>query len=373
MDSHARDVQLIVGGKAYIGWTGVSITRRVEAIAGDFRLDIAGPRLPWRISDESVCTLKIGDETVISGFVDESRRVFDGGGCMLSASGRDRAAALVDSSVLLKKWEFKGVSAFDICTAVADPFGIRVGLQKGLVQEAILGGGGPAYRPAPDAPAAPSVTEPFEKISLNPGETAFEVIDRVCRVVGVLPISDGLGGLVLSRAGAEQTTTALVEGENLLSADFVSDASGRFRRYVVRGQSRGSDTRYGASAAAVSGEASDMGVVREERVLLIRPHGSVTTREARQIAEWECAIRKARARRAAVVVQGWHQRNGKLWPINAVVGISSPSLGLDGTMLISEVSFELSAEVGTITRLSLVQPDSYVPQPRLAAADDGLV
>ena len=45
------------------------------------------------------------------------------------------------------------------------------------------------------------VGEPLLKVALNPGQRAWELIEELCRYRALLPVSDGRGGLVLTRAG----------------------------------------------------------------------------------------------------------------------------------------------------------------------------
>jgi prophage tail gpP-like protein len=65
-----------------------------------------------------------------------------------------------------------------------------------------------------------------------------------------------------------------------------------------------------------------------------------------------------------VTVQGWEQKGGALWPLNAEVMIDAPFLGVSGAMLISEVTYSLS-DAGTTTDLTLRPTGSFAPQPEI--------
>lgn len=337
------DVVLRVNGKEYAGWKSARVVRGVETAAGSFELSVSdrwSGSAPWPIAEGDECVVAVAGEVVLTGYVDRRQVSVGAGEHSVSLSGRDRAGELVDCSVLLKTWEFVRTPVIEVARRVAAPHDVPVAL-----------GAGTASPPVPD------------KVSVDPGDTAFEVIERACRTAGLLAVSDGRGGLTLMRPGATRTNTAIIEGENLLSGSVERDTSGRYRRVVVRGQSGGTDALSGVPAAAVQASASDLNVAREARVLLVRPEGAVTTAAAKRRAEWETAVRAARALSATVSVQGWTQGNGPLWPVNALVRVKSPTLdGLDEELLIVQATYTLD-ESGTRTELQLRLPGAYTPEP----------
>lgn len=341
----ADEVTLVVGGFAYGGWKSVRVTRSIESIAGSFHLEVsdrwAGQDEPWPVAEEDACQIRIGDEVVIDGYVDRRAFALAGQQRSLTYSGRDRAAALVDCSVVLDRWAFRDATVLDVARKVAEPFGITVSLQPGLV-----------------LPKAP------RKLVISPGDTAFEVIRKAAESTEVLIVSDGAGGIVLTEAGTGRAA-ALVEGENILGASVDYDASERFSRYVVATQVAGTDEASGA-VTRIRAEATDEGVRRPDRVLLIRPASGLSIDYARQRADWEARVRAARAEAVTVVVQGWTQPDGALWPLNALTRVRCPGIGVDGDLLISELEHSLDSEGGAITQLRLVRPDAFTPERRAA-------
>jgi prophage tail gpP-like protein len=335
------EVQLLVDGRRYGGWTSVRITQSVETIAGSFSLDVTDrwteAGLPWPIREEDPCQVLLDGEVVIDGYVDRRHPSFDAQQRAVAITGRDRAAILVDSSAVLDRWSFRNASVLDVARKVCEPFGIGVTLQAGLT-----------------LPAPP------RKMAVNPGDTAYAVIERAAAAAGVLVVSDGAGGIMITRAGTVRAAP-LVEGGNLLAGELEYNAEERYGRYVVVTQSAGTDNASGG-ATRVRAEAVDEGVRRAERVLLVRPENGITTDYARQRADWEARVRAARAETARVSVQGWKQPNGARWPINALAAVRSPTLGVNGDLLIAQVDYSLSA-AGEVTQLSLVRPDAYTPEP----------
>jgi prophage tail gpP-like protein len=78
-------------------------------------------------------------------------------------------------------------------------------------------------------------------------------------------------------------------------------------------------------------------------------------------------VRAARSATVTVTVHGWTQRDGSLWPINALVPVHIPAFGITYTdLLITEATYTLSLQGGTITTLSLTRADAFRPEPTIA-------
>jgi prophage tail gpP-like protein len=376
----ADGARLTVNGKAYGGWTSVRVTRGIEAIAGTFDLTVSerwdGQAEPWPIVEEDTCMVTLGDALntpVITGYVDIRSQGFDGSSRLFTVTGRDKTGALVDCSAVLGKYEFHKIGVLEFCRQLAEPFEVGVSLQPGAEDKAISttgqadSGGAPAAVGSAGKSSSMKLSSPIARLTINPGDSVFEVIDRACRMAGFLPVSDGAGGIVLTRTGGARATSVLAQGENLLTVDVNFDGTKRYRRYLVAGQTGGSDILSDTSAANVSAEAQDLQVRRASRVLLVRPEGAVTLAFARQRAAWEATVRAARSATVTVTVHGWTQRDGSLWPINALVPVHIPAFGITYTdLLITEATYTLSLQGGTITTLSLTRADAFRPEPTIA-------
>lgn len=337
------DISLLVNGRQYSGWKTARVTRGIESLCGAFELSVserweAGGN-PWPIYEEDECILRLGSEVVLTGYVDKLSLSYGAGEHSLSVSGRDKAALLVDCSLTRGPWEFNGVPVLTVAKRVCSPFGVAVTVAPGL-----------------------QIPTPPEKVAVSPGDSPHDVLERLCRLSGVLAISDGRGGVQLMRPGTARAVTDLVEGENVLVASADFDASSRFHRYVVLGQHAGTDAWSGGGTAGVIGSATDSNVKRTERVLVVRPEGNATPAHAKRRAEWEATVRAARADAVTVTVQGWTQGNGALWPVNALVRVHSPHLRVDGDMLISQTVFSVG-EDGTKTTLTLRGAGAFNPEP----------
>ncbi|MGE4292396.1 MAG: phage baseplate assembly protein [Desulfovibrio sp.] len=334
----ADELTLSVDGRIWSGWKSVSVTRSVEAVAGSFSISLLDrwseemSSLPLTVDMD--CVVEIGGDPVITGAIDEVGAEISAQGRAFTVSGRDRTAELVDCSAVHDPGEWSGLDLPDLASRLAELFGVRV------------------LNLAPRG-------EKFSVCKIQPGETAYEVLERHCRLRGVLPTSDTSGNLVLALPGAASCDEALVEGENVLSASARFSRKDRFSDYFVRGQAQGTDESYGANVAHVKGAAQDHGL-RRWRPLLLTAEGQTTSRSARERARWEAVVRAARAARCTVTVQGWRQRagRGELWPVNAVLPVRIPSVRIEGEMLITQVRYSLSGS-GSVTELELARPDAF--------------
>lgn len=349
------ELELIVGGRRYGGWRSIRVTRSIESICGQFDVEAADrwadQEEPWPIVEEDPCRVEIDGEVVIDGYVDKRRPRLSGNALSLSYDGRDRAGALVDCSALLKQWSFKGATVLDIARKVCEPFAIPVSIQPGL-----------------------TLPKAQKKQVVTPGDSPFEIMHVAAKAAEVLIVSDAKGGIVITRAGSKRAPTALVQGENVLEAEIDYDATERFSRYIVATQTGGES--YFTSAADVESvtkifaEATDVGVRRKNRVLIIRPETGLTKEYARRRGDWEARVRAARAETATVTVIGWRQPGGELWPLNALVSVRIPRIGINGVMLISEVTHVLGSG-GKKTALRLVRPDAFTPEPQAKVGSTG--
>lgn len=351
------DARLIVAGKKYGGWRSVRVTRSIESLAGSFDLEVTDRWTDLEqyqpIAEEDPCRVEIDDQVVIDGYIEGRSINLSAQARALSYSGRDAVALLVDCSAIPPKWAYRNVTVAALAEILAEPFGIRVSVQQGL-----------------SLPSAPG------KTAISPGDSAFDVLAKMARAAGVLLVSDGAGGLLITRSGSSRAASAIVEGKNMLSGTVDYDGRERFRRYVVLTQTASSDRMWtelagvptpreaGGNATRIRAEQTDSGVAREERVLILRPEQGMTTEYAQQRADWEARIRAAKAERVTVMVVGWTQPNGELWPLNALVRVQAPTLRGDGDLLISQVTYSLD-DGGETTQLFLVRPDAFAPEPAL--------
>ena len=339
------EVTLAIGADRFLGWTEAKVTRSIETLSGSFALKLTDPppiaETARPIVPGDFCRVLLDDDVVLTGWVDQAGIVYDEERHELTVRGRDRTGDLADCSAAGAPGEWHDETLTAIVAALAGPFGIPVTAEVG-------------------------VGEPFERFRIEEGETVFEAIDRACRFRAVLPVSNGRGGLVLTRPQRTRAETALVYGENILSGSASLSWVDRFSSYTLLGQQPGSDFLNAEQSAQVLAADVDPGISRH-RPLTIVAEQALNDAEAAERIAWEANVRASRGRTVSYRVQGWRETdNGPLWEPGRLVPVVDPLLGLDRELLIGGTLQE-RGENGTVTALTLYPADAFarrlVPQP----------
>lgn len=333
------NVELLVNGLRYGGWTDVEVKRSMEAVSGAFTIGLterwAGQDTPWVILPGSECAIYVDGELMITGYTDALEASFDSGSHTVTVKGRDKTADMVDCSAVHSPDQWSNVSLTTLASKLATPFGIPVSVES-------------------------DVGEVFPHVKLDHGETAYEALERHARQRAALLLPDRSGGLVIAKPGARRAAVKLEQGVNVLSANGGLDFSGRFSDYIVKGQTVGSDNWDAEAAAHVNATDRDTSVKRY-RPMLVQAEALQDNGMAKKRAAWERNVRKGRSAKATVTVQGWRQsQGGPIWDINMLVQVYLPWLQINGEMMVSSVTFRKS-DRGTITELEIASPDAFQP------------
>ena len=326
-------VTVTLGGQRHDGWTRATVRRSLEQVAGSCTVAVSertpGAMTPRRLRPGAAFTVALDGEAVLTGYVDTVRPSYDAEHHEIELSGRDATADLVDCSAASTPGEWHDQPLEAIAAAIARPFDVAV-------------------RATADTGA------PLRRHRVEEGETAYEAIERACRMRALLPMSDGRGGLVIGRPARSRAAVRLERGVNLLAARGEATHVDRYSQYTVLGQQPGDDFLRPAEAAHVLASAPDAGV-RRHRPLTLIAEQALDAAEAAERARWEADVRAARSRRATVVVQGWRERGetGALWAPGRLVHVTDDWLGLDRLLLITSVEQALDDQ-GTRTTLVLV-------------------
>lgn len=350
MMSNDNKVTLKVGGMKYDGWTDVQITLSIKSLAGSFSIGFTerwpGQKTVWPIKAGAHCEVAIGQETVITGYVDVVDASYDANSHTLVISGRDVAGDLIDCTVDPKTYVSQSYE--QILTSLAKPFGIHVIAKKDL-----------------------STVVP--RLVLDPGETVFSVMDRVARAAGVCLMSSGTGDIFLSTSDcATQALDSLVLGKNIVKASSRTDFTQLYSQVVVSSQISGESLdKYDVLATQPKAElkrsdtaAMDSDLLNRYRPLRVIAESQLDSNGCKQRAQWEVSHREAEAFELSVVVQGWRQSNGSLWKPNMLVKVEDEHLRINKTLLITEVTYSLSS-AGTTATLLLQPKEAFEPCPEI--------
>ncbi|HHC6515879.1 TPA: phage baseplate assembly protein [Vibrio parahaemolyticus] len=342
----AEDIILKAGGRVYGGWTKISVTRSLEAMSGSFNLE-----LTWKwqnsqskyqafmepIKQGEACTVDIGGERVITGYVDDWVPSYDDSQVLISVSGRDKTADLVDCSIDMTSGQFSNQTLTQIATTVCKPFGIDVVVNT-------------------DVGAA------FPRVQIEQGETPHELLARLARQRGVLLTSDTFGNLVITRRSEESAGVSLILGENVKAARGRFSYRQRFSNFKVKavGPSFGDewDPSGPVSVGGIEANVKDGEILRHRPLIIINEE--VTTAEgAAKRGQWERQRSIAKSNTAEYTVTGWRiPQTNKLWNINTLVPVVDEIIGLDEELLISSVMFS-EDDSGRLAVISVVKPEAF--------------
>jgi len=344
-------VTMFLNGRTYSGWENLSIDKSLTALSGAFQMSLVDrwkpDQKPWIVKPGQEIHIHFGKDQIMTGFIDSLDAASSAGSRTIAISGRDRTGDLVDCSIISATGEYKNLSLEQLAVEFVKPF---------------FNGRLKVFNYSGD-------TEKFSTFAVKQGETVFEALGRGAKLRGVLITTDGFGNLIILKKGQTTASSDLVSGENIKSSSASYDFTERFSKYIVKGQSKGSESFNSESATAIKAESTDEGISRYRPTIIIG-EGGMTQASAQKRANWEATFRAAEAVKASVTVQGWRQGNGSLWQLNQLIRVTDGNIGLKRQkMLVESLNFSKSAG-GTLTTFGLVRPDAFDLQKNLKKEKD---
>ena len=329
------EISLQTGGSRFGGWTGVSVSRSIEAFAGAFSFTASEKSptdplgRPILMGDSAV--VRIGDVALITGYIDQIGPEYDGNTHTIRVGGRSKTADLADCSATFQPGEWRDRTLEQIAAELTKPFGIKVRVDS-------------------------ATGLPFSTFKLEPSETVHGAIVRAAGHRAILVTDNGAGDLVLTRVGPARAGVELRKGDRILRARGSFSNRDRFSVYTVLGQCRSTDSDGDDPQIQVSAEVKDLAITRFRPLdILAEEPGSVANYRDR--AKWGATVRQGRALRATLTVQDWEHPGG-LWLPNQRVNVDDAWLGIRREMLITGVTWILD-ESGRRTELSITPPEAF--------------
>jgi prophage tail gpP-like protein len=337
-----NECRLVIDGKSYGGWTRIEVQRGIEQIAGGFVLQLTarypGSEEPLQPCMGRACQVFLGNDLVITGYVDDFETDDTDTSSYLRVEGRDKTADLVDCSAVYKSGQWRNVRLEQIVADIARPFGITVAVAPGT-----------------------STGDVFKRFALEEGEKAFAAIDRACRLRAVLPTSTPEGNLLLTNASEVNSGVRLIEGVNMLRFNSKHSWKERHSLITLKGQVPGDNQEYGEAAAHLMASAKDEEIDRYRPLVVIAEHGT-SNKSLAERAQWEVNVRMGRGKRGGCSLVGWRTgkdgQEGPLWRENTLVHVTSPRMYLDMELLIVACSYQLT-EKGKKIDLTFARREAF--------------
>lgn len=338
------DVTIEINGQAYGGWQDVRITRGIERLPSDFGLRLtdfyAADADLLQIKPGDSCVVKIGKTKVLTGYVDVVSPSISSRSHDISVSGRSKCADLVDCSAEWPGGQISGSSLLELARKLGEPYGIDVDTDV-------------------------DVGPPIPKFNLNRGDSAFEIIERLCRFRQLLAYDDADGNLFLTRTSTQRAASGFREGVNVQTANAVYSSHDQFSEYRCYLQPVAKLLDLGGGGDLIASRV-DQTVLRHRVKIMIAEAsgGGIGGYDvAADRVSWEASRRYGRSSAIRITTDAWRDRSGALYEPNTLVPIDIPSLKITGKLwTIGEVTYR-KGEQGTLCDLLIMPPQAFNPAP----------
>lgn len=339
------------------GWTSIRVTRGIERCPSDFEVMMTelypGEVGAFVILPGDYCQVLLGSDLVITGYVDRFSPAFANGSHSIQVSGRSKCADLIDCAAEWPNGQISGSNVLEIARKLAEPYGVST-----------TGDASYALTVSTDA-KADDMGPVIPQFSLSLGETAFAIIDRICRYTAFLAYDTPDGNLLLTRVGTIAAASGFEQGINVQAASITYSMDERYSEvlaYILAVDTFHDISDSGNLQIAVE----DKGVTRHRRKIIVAESGDSNFEVLKKRAHWEVVRRYGRSAQLKVTTDGWRDSAGKLYTPNTLVPINFPSLKIPPvSWLISEVTYRRDGQSGTTCDLVIMPPQAFSPQPSL--------
>lgn len=343
-------ITLRVNGKVFTDFTSARVIRSIETLSGAFSLESTSNTsnlFPIKIGD-SVQVLA-DDSVIVTGYVENLEVGYDDSSHSINISGRDLLGDLLDSTVPTGL-EFVGsVSFVTVVKEVLKSLNFR------------------SVRVINESGNIP-ILEETDYTSPEVGQNAFDFLESFARKRQILLTTDGLGNIVLARAGSSKYSGKIQNipgelGNNIKSASLRKTTTNRFNRYEVQSQLTPISLDEGITPGDISsqnGIARDS-TIRSTRQMTVNAEESMDSQSAIERAKWEANIRRSRSIEYSATVQG-HSINNEVWQPNRIIKVRDTFCNVSADLLIKAVEYSYSLDGGSTSSLTLVTKDSYTLQ-----------
>ncbi len=341
------DLTLVVNGREVSGWETLRVTRGIERLPSDFEVSMTERypgELDFAVRAGDPCQVLLGQDKVITGYVDRYMPSISAGQHAIRVAGRGKCADLVDCAAVWDGGQFTNSSALTIAQLLSKPYGITVSGEAGSI---------------------------IPQHNINWGETVFSAVETMARYSALLAYDAPDGNLILARVGTAKAASGFAQGENVERASVVYAMDQRYSQYIVRMLAM--DTlRDSGSGGDLLSTVDDPNVPRPRVHYIIAESGDAGGNVAKQRGVWEMNRRFGRANQIHITTDSWRDQAGMLWTPNMLVPVSLPALKVvDGLQwLIGEVTYERD-ENGSHAHLVLMPPEAFSPEPIIPPWEKG--
>lgn len=336
-------VSLLIGGKTHREWSSYDIDSDLLIPADAWQVElglpegIPPPELGKGVKAGALVEVKIGNDTVMKGFVDDIVHNITHGQHTLSMSGRDQAGILLDCSAPI--FTKKQCTLQEIVDNVVKELSI-----KNVVIRA-------------------DKTVKAEKVNVEPGASAWDTLVQAAEANGLWPWFEPDGTLVVGGPdyNVPESATLLLRksgtGNNVISLSMTDSVSKRYSEVTVLGQSHG--TAQGKGKNNLKNTEKDEDITIHRPRIVIDP--DVENDEmARTKARKLIADSRLEGFTLTAVVKGHRNSDGVLWNPGQRIHVVSEPHGLDRVFFLMARKFQGGRGQGTTTTLTLKEDGVWV-------------
>lgn len=330
------------------GWKEVRFSRGVERCPSDFLVSLT-EKYPsqdppdMQIQPGDYCEVFLGADRVSTGWIDRYMPRIAPGEHAITVSGRSKCSDLVDCSAVYEGFQIVNSRVLDVAQKLCAPFGITAALDPSANQGGLL-----------------------PQIVILAGETAYDVLERICRYRALLLYDTPDGNLLISGIGSGRAASGFQEGVNAERASAIYSMDQRFSDYyaIYQGIDQFSDAGGAPNQIA---HFTDSGVPRYRPRVVISENIIGGSDVAGQRAQWEAARRLGRSFGVTITTDTWRDSAGALYTPNTLAPLMFPSLKLGSVTdpklwVIAEVTYRKGRE-GTHCDLFMMPPQAFYQQP----------
>ncbi len=334
----AAKISLQIDNKELRGFTGLTVTRSVNACADAFSF-----ALPWRATTQNLglfCPFSLPvvkilvetdlkKETLLSGYLEKETFGVVAEANTLNIEGRSAAGILLD--IAAQPYQLDNLTFNQISTA----------FYKSLDPRARVG---IAYA-EPD-------TQTISEVQVNVGDTQFGVLSKIAQALGLYPCPQTNGRLKFQKIDTKKNFATLEQGKGVVrSVSATYDSTKRFQEYLAVGNFVGKQSH------ATVQDSQNFGLAKRGRSIAENKQ-ETTTIEASAKNLRANALRNSF--NVSAVVDGWHYK-GELWQPGQLVSLTAPGVYINSPfqLLIQKIDYKLDTSGGQTSTLEFVHPSVY--------------
>lgn len=340
MPTPSDTVELLIAGKVHGDWASYEIDSDLltPADAWHVMLGMTDGKMPPDVAAGAPVVVKIGGETVMTGYVDEITHPISKTSHTFTMSGRDLAADLLDCACPI--FTKQQASLSEIVAAIVHEFKI---VKHNITADK---------------------TRTRKKVAVDPGETAWNTLAHAAEANGLWPWFEPDGTLVIG--GPDYSTPEVAtlilrrdgKGNNVMSLDKTESMAERYSKMTVYGQTPGSDLEQGQNDLHATVPDED---VRRHRPKIVMDHEADSHAVCLDRARKLLADSRLSGLTLSAVVQGHRiAADGLLWKPGQRIRVISEPHNLNAIFFLMARKFTRSRTDGTRTALTLKEDGVWV-------------